>query len=259
MFGGLDYGDPAIHPMGDSGPVCYSDLWEFTPATDQWTWVGGSSTPDAASVYGTKGIPDPNNTPGARAGSNVWTDSSGNVWLYGGQLITIYETTEYLEDLWQRSATTGQWTWVSGAQAGTYIDGPQTGILGVPADGNDPEGAGVAFWTDSSGNFWLWGPRVVIDPLIEPSSTLWKYTPATGQWTWMGSGLISVSADSVYSVVAIYGTQGVGAATNQSWPLDYPMFWTDKQSHFWLFGGTFRSPKGIPEGDSAILWKYAPP
>ena len=32
-----------------------NDLWEFNPATDEWTWVSGSSTGSALGLYGTQG------------------------------------------------------------------------------------------------------------------------------------------------------------------------------------------------------------
>ena len=37
-----------------------------------------------AGVYGTKGVPAAANVPGARDESISWTDSTGNLWLFGG-------------------------------------------------------------------------------------------------------------------------------------------------------------------------------
>jgi hypothetical protein len=35
-------------------------------------------------VYGTKGIGTTSTTPSARHGASSWTDSDGNLWLFGG-------------------------------------------------------------------------------------------------------------------------------------------------------------------------------
>jgi Galactose oxidase, central domain len=59
-------------------------LWEFSPITGFWTWVGGSSAISPAASYGTLGTPAATNTPGGREGSAIWQDSLGNFWLFGG-------------------------------------------------------------------------------------------------------------------------------------------------------------------------------
>ena len=46
--------------------------------------MSGSDQIDAAGVYGTKGVAAPANVPGARYDSCSWTDSSGDLWLFGG-------------------------------------------------------------------------------------------------------------------------------------------------------------------------------
>ena len=61
-----------------------NDLWRYDPATNMWTWMSGSNTVNQAGVYGTKGVPDAANVPGARESSISWTDGSGNLWLFGG-------------------------------------------------------------------------------------------------------------------------------------------------------------------------------
>jgi len=76
MFGGFT-----------SGTNGFNDLWKFdTVATKQWTWVNGSkgatSTPGN---YGTQGIAAATNVPGARWLSAAWSDTHGNLWLFGGQ------------------------------------------------------------------------------------------------------------------------------------------------------------------------------
>ncbi len=73
-----------------------NDLWIFNPATLQWTWVGGNSTGGQSAVYGTLGVPAATNNPGGRTAAANWTDSLGNLWLFGG---------EFFNDLWEYQLT----------------------------------------------------------------------------------------------------------------------------------------------------------
>ena len=81
LFGGWGY-----DANGNSGYL--NDLWEFNPATSEWVWMSGSNTVGShggqPGVYGALGVPAAGNTPGGRNGSASWTDSSGNLWLFGG-------------------------------------------------------------------------------------------------------------------------------------------------------------------------------
>ena len=97
--------------------------------------------------------------PGARNWAISWADSAGNLWLFGG---FGYDSTgpggyfSYLNDLWKYTPSTQQWTWVSGAKtinaSGVY------GTLGTGSTTNVPGARQSALsWTDSAGNFWLFG------------------------------------------------------------------------------------------------------
>jgi N-acetylneuraminic acid mutarotase len=106
LFGGSGY-DSA----GDEGIL--NDLWEFSPLSGMWTWMGGSSTvPQSCAntnqcgqtgVYGTLGTPAAGNMPGARDGSVSWTDASGNFWLFGGYGYDSTGTLGGLNDIWEFS------------------------------------------------------------------------------------------------------------------------------------------------------------
>src|SRR6266567_2032863 len=55
--------------------------------TGAWTWVGGSSTLPGTNrgepgVYGTLGVSASGNIPGGREGAVIWSDGSGNFWLF---------------------------------------------------------------------------------------------------------------------------------------------------------------------------------
>src|ERR1700722_17477829 len=81
LLGGYGY-----DANGDLGYL--NDLWEFNPPTNEWAWMSGSDTVGGhggqPGVYGTLRTPAPGNTPGSRNSAASWTDSVGNLWLFGG-------------------------------------------------------------------------------------------------------------------------------------------------------------------------------
>ncbi len=119
----------------------------------EWTWMNGDNTANSAGVFGTQGVPNPNNTPPPFYEACEWTDLSGNFWLFGGLSFDFYT----YSDLWKYNPATNEWTWVKGpgipAQLGVY------GTQGIPSVNNNPgaRGWGVATWTDADGNLWLFG------------------------------------------------------------------------------------------------------
>ncbi len=167
LFGG--YGVDFGGVYGD-----LNDLWKFDGK--MWTWMTGTTTTDQVGNYGTMGTAATTNIPGARDSATTWIDSSGNLWLFGGEG-TVYATGDLfgLSDLWKFDGT--NWTWVSGAdttnQLGTY------GKKGTPAITNVPGARfGAAPWIDSSGNLWLFG-GYGYDYIHGPGqlNDLWRYEP----------------------------------------------------------------------------------
>ena len=74
LFGGYSYFGSSQHHM--------NDLWKYDGTN--WTWVSGSSAGDQVGTYGTKGIAASGNAPGSRYLATSWIDSTGNLWLFGG-------------------------------------------------------------------------------------------------------------------------------------------------------------------------------
>jgi hypothetical protein len=78
-----------------------SDLWQFDPATGQWTWMSG---PDISNqnggANGTEGVPSVTNVPPSREGAVAWTDPSGLMWMFGGDFFASYSDYEFYNDLW---------------------------------------------------------------------------------------------------------------------------------------------------------------
>ena len=81
------------------GAHLLNDLWKFNGT--EWTWVSGSNAINQNGTYGTEGTAAPGNVPGARYGAVSWSDSSGNLWLFGGQGYPATGTFGYLNDLWK--------------------------------------------------------------------------------------------------------------------------------------------------------------
>jgi hypothetical protein len=232
----------------------YNDLWVFDPSTTYWTWKGGGQTYRQQGVYGTLGTPNANNFPSSRQRPAIWTDSSGNVWLYGGygQGYTAAgaATQGYLNDLWKLDMTALQWTWMGGSDV---VNKPGTfGTQGVAAASNIPGAlAFSAYWTDSSGNFWLFGgsgyAKTTSGGYLDD---VWTYSPSTGQWTWLwGDGTVGKTT--------VYGVVGVEAASNHLGGRTYSSGWGDGAGNFWLFGGYGygATTSAAPRDD---IWRFNP-
>jgi N-acetylneuraminic acid mutarotase len=245
LFGG--YGNQAM--IGNTGTL--NDLWEFTPSTNEWTWIGGSSTVGGncvqangtttcgwSGVYGTLGTPAAGNFPGSHEMASSWTDIHGNLWLFGGQGYDTNGNQGNLNELWEFNPQTNQWTWMGGSNT-VGSKGGQSGVygtLGTPAAGNVPGGRNSASnWIDSSGHFWLFGGAGVdINGDQGNLNDLWEFNPQTNQWTWMG-GSNTVGSNGGQS--GVYGTMGTPAAGNVPGGRNSASNWIDSSGRLWLFGG----------------------
>jgi Galactose oxidase, central domain len=202
--GASSFTDPSgnLWLFGGSGPNAtgtaghFNDLWQFSPDAGGWNRASGSDVVDTAGRYGTKGVPSPTNAPGARADAMSWTDTSGNLWLFGGQGRDQAGTAGALSDLWKFRIATRQWTWISGSDIanspGTY------GVQNAPSTANRPGArSNAASWIDSAGSLWLFGGYGVDSTgTAGPLDDLWQFTPATSTWTWV-SGSITAAAGSL--------------------------------------------------------------
>src|SRR6202034_2147530 len=79
---------------------------------NEWTWMSGSMSANQWGIYGTVDQASASNVPGARQSPVTWTDTSGNLWLFGGYGYDSVGTLLPMNDLWKYSWS--QWTWVSG-------------------------------------------------------------------------------------------------------------------------------------------------
>ncbi len=250
--------------------VCLKTLPVVTgPDYCQWQLVGayGGSGPDIIakaqhegqpSVYSNVGalLPYPTPVPGGRLGAATWKDLSGNFWLFGGS-----DGNNFQNDLWSFNASsfsptvsnyinnTGTWTWASSTNANSSLF-DQPGVY--PPSANPYPGArtNAVTWTDSSGNFWLFGGYGYdgqSTPVLGFLSDMWEYTG--GNW-------VFVTGSSKANQLGVYGTPGTAASTNLPGGRQEAAGWADAKGNLWLFGGEGEDSAGTANGILNDLWVY---
>jgi len=227
--------------FGAYGSIQRDDLWRYNVTTNMWTWMKGDPNVAVASVYGTLGVPDSLNTPGARNSYSRWVDPTGNLWLFGGD---IYGSGAY-NDLWKFDISINQWAWMNGPNtpnsAGNY------GTKCVELSSNLPHSRfeNRNSWVDSCGNFWIFGGADAVGN-YNTFNDLWKYSTSSGDWTWV-SGSASLNAG------GLYGTQSVSTAFTQPPSRMGSLSWFDN-GNIWMFGGS-TGASFMMRND---LWRYVP-
>jgi N-acetylneuraminic acid mutarotase len=237
-------GEFAVDSTGAIGSL--NDLWKFDGAN--WTWLSGAKTIRQAGVYGTKGVAAPTNVPGARSQGVGWMDPAGTFWTLGGLAIKSTGAAGYPNDLWKFSG--GQWTWVSGEDAGIVYG--TCGTKGVPDAANTPGSrTGGCSWSDSAGNLWFFGGSgQVALPAIGSGGNmndLWKFDGS--RWTWVAGEANIANRGGSYIAVGLSPVPGgrfQGASA------------VDGSGHLWLFGGYGRDASPANEGLLNDLWRYTP-
>ena len=228
--------------------VYFNDLWEYSTASG-WAWMGGSAGTNVAGVYGTEGAAAPGNAPGSRSSAVSWTDSSGHLWLFGGYGYDVSGNLGNLNDLWEFDPTAREWTWVGGSTTenayGAY------GTLGSASLSNMPGARNSALsWTDSHGNFWLFGGNGEAQSGTGGSlNDLWMFNPTLG-WEW-------VSGSNGLDQVGSYGTRGTASLGNVPGARQFSSGWIDSSDNLWVFGGQGYDSSGHL-GNMNDLWLYSP-
>lgn len=238
LFGGNGYG---------AGRGWLNDLWKYDVATNRWAWMKGPTDINDDGIYGTQGVADPLNHPGARHSAISWIDAAGNLWLFGGEGYSTGNPAGFLNDLWKYSPSTNQWTWVSGDAAPNQTS--EFGTMGVSDPGNKPGSrTGSVSWIDGSGMLWLFGGFSYDFSGSSYSNDLWRYDPTINEWTWM-------KGDFVLNQSGIYGTQTVPDINNKPGGRQDAGKWMDNSGNLWLFGGDGYD-EGTGTGSLNDLWRY---
>ena len=214
LFGG--------HGYSATGLGYLNDLWRWDGSS--WTWVSGTNKEDQPAIAGTKGVAAPENMPGARGWGVSWTDSVGNLWLFGGQCPDPYDE-GLLNDLWKWDGAS--WTWMSGNPAegelGVY------GTRGVPAPSNVPGSrTDLTAWTDAAGRLWLFGGYGYSSNDLGDLNDLWRWDGTS--WAWMHGSKLTNDSGSV-------GALGVPAATNVPTARSGAIGSAAPDGTAWVYGG----------------------
>jgi N-acetylneuraminic acid mutarotase len=150
LFAGFGYDS-----VGDFNYL--NDLWHFDTTTGQWAWESGSNLANQIGHYGTQGVADSGNVPGARWGSVTWVGNNNDLWLFGGYYQNNPPTNvEFYSDFWRFDVSTGNWIWEDGFQSpnqpGIY------GTKGVVDETNFSGGRyGSSLWNEDKERIWIFG------------------------------------------------------------------------------------------------------
>jgi len=196
------------HASGTMGSANITDVL-VTCLGGAWTWVGGADSAAAAGHYGTLGVLAAGSVPGARQGASAWRNAAGFLYLLGGSGQDSAGVSGELNDLWSYCECDGrrEWQWISGS-SGVNAPGAY-GTLGVAAAANTPGARhGASNWVDQYGNFWLFGGSGFDSAGTQDLlGDLWKYSPDTRTWQWLGGSNTARAA-------GIYGTKAEAATGN---------------------------------------------
>jgi hypothetical protein len=267
MFGGQGYDSTA-----SQNNALLNDIWEWVPGgydthppgvavagtfTGQWIWQGGSSTGNKSGVYGTQGIAAVGNLPGGRWAAASATDSTGNVWLFGGQGYDSAGKVGLLNDLWKYSPATKQWTWIGPSNSNVANQNGTYGTLGTGSGITAPGGRqNAVLWADASGNIWLFGgfgfdSAGTGTPNGAVLNDLWEFK--AGQWIWVSGG----GTTGIANQAGTYGTQTAAAAGNVPGSRWGAAGWIDSSNNLWFFGGWGYGSASIqPTGFLNDIWEY---
>jgi len=270
LFGGSGF--EVTHDNTDGKPGLLNDMWVWptTPSSgldDGW-WLPGGWIPanlplvldsvsgtwsadisplqfkDQGGNYGAlnTGIScsTPNNgctLPEARWGGITWTDSTGNLWMFGGQ-----GGGGLLNDIWEFDLTSGpcsydlttgtgvftncKWVWRGGSSTGNQ----STTATPVGSTGFPGGRWGASSYADSVGNVWMFGGQGYDSTgTVGLLNDLWKFNGTT--WTLL-SGTTTVNKNGAYP--ATVGTGGAGFTPGGR---QTAVLWADNTGKIWVFGG----------------------
>lgn len=189
------FGGDGADANGNGGLL--NDLWQFDPSTQEWAWMGGSSTipPCAgltcfpAGVYGTLGTPGVGNIPGGRANASGWIDANNDLWVFGGGGIDAVGTVNDLNDLWEFQPPSSTAIPTFGVAPGTYTATQNVTISDSTA------GAAIYYTTDGA-------PPTT-------SSTLY-------------SGSIAVASSEILQAIAFASNHTVSAVASAAYIINVP-------------------------------------
>lgn len=238
VFGGFTYNERYLN-----------DFWKYEyKESDEknGTWIFlGVKTPS----YGQRLVPSPSNWPTKRESATTWTDSSNNLYLFGGNGLNIEDKQGQLSDLWKFDGQ--NWIWINGEQGvdvrGNFVD------QGKPNPQNRPGSRSLAMaWTTSKNEVFMFGGRGFLQLQDESPRVIgdfWKYDPKDNVWTWIEGKQFYEPRKSVYGKIREPNKNNLPGIRERG------CSFTDKHDNLWFFGGKFEDEKQEFHND---LWRFEP-
>jgi hypothetical protein len=210
---------------------------------NDWSWFDGANTADQNGTFTTPTPVPPTfdkDSPGGRKYPATWTDSNGNLWLFGGFGLTftpgLTPPATDLDDMWEYTGTQNYF--------GSY-NNIWKNLIPAFTGGLAPR-TGAVTWTQpgAGGDLFLFGGE---DGGANFYNDVWKYNISSNTWTMVSGGA---------NLNGVYGTQGVAAPGNfpgSRWGATGRI---DASGKVWLFGGYGYDSASSTPGLLNDLWNY---
>ena len=203
-----------------------NDLWEYNPVTGLWVWLKGSQFCFQTGIYGTLGVANSANTPGARHSSSGCV-LGNKFYLIGGT-----SSLDNFNDVWEYDVSTNNWTWIKGSSSGAkparYNSRGFESALNQP-----PPLKAAATWLADSMIYTYSGNAL---------NTLWRFNLRTNNWVWLKGDT------SIYTIRTFWGEKNIEDSLNQPPPISNSGSWSDS-NYFYLLGGANDFARNA-------MWKY---
>lgn len=239
----------AINWTSDDGNLWLLDnkgcLWRYNMQTNNWTWIKGNNNASyPVSVFGTKGVPDTANTPGATLMDySKWKDSQGNFWF-------LFSGMHMQKILWKFEIPINSWIWIDGDT--TFLADSLNYFAGqcnfeqeiIPFARKESRSC----WIDYCDNLWLMGGYADNHwqyPFT--SNDLIYFNPHQSKWYWADN-------DTAQIIFSNSGQIGISSPTNMPASRSGANGFRDNEGNFWLFGGSDSYFIGV----FSDLWIYSP-
>lgn len=221
-----------------------NDMWKYSIATNQWTWIKGSNVTTSTNIFGTLNVETGTNSPCGRQGGAYTTDGNGNFYFLGGEFFPNI----YYSDLWRYNAVTNNWTWIKGPSSTNILS--VIGTQGQYAQTNYPGSrcSATMAYTDC-GLFFHGGYGVLSSSgnIGYDANDLWQFSFSNNNWRFL-KGTTSQNQG------GIYGVQGTSNPSNYPGSRQYGSMMSDQSGNIWLFGGSGRASNST-FGVLNDLWK----
>jgi gliding motility-associated-like protein len=204
------------------------NIWRYNIASNQWTWMGGTGIGAGVnSIYGSLGVENSINTPGARYECKSGWVFNNRLWLFGG-MDNNFNTKN---DIWSYNISNNLWAWQGGSQSTNFIG--NFGTLGIVAPTNEPPArASYTKWQDAN-NFYLFAGITNFGMDSLGLNDIWKFDKNTKLWTWI-SGTNQVDDDGTFNSYCSPSTADVPQARYENQTAQTASTCVNA---FWTFGG----------------------